>query len=75
MVKNKKNLIDFQIRFILKKMSHNEKRTNWFKEGAIGLGVGVAFGVTVVAVGHVRTVKTLQLQILLNTFFLLNKAF
>ena len=35
-------------------MSHNEKRTHWVKEGAISLGIGVFYGVTVVAVGHVN---------------------
>jgi len=34
-------------------MSHNEQRTHWLKEGAIGLGIGVIYGVTVVAIGHV----------------------
>jgi len=34
-------------------MSHNEERTHWLKEGAIGLGIGVIYGVTVVVVGHV----------------------
>ena len=41
-------------------MSHNEKRTHWLKEGAISLGTGVVFGVTVVAVGHVRTPQELD---------------
>lgn len=40
-------------------MTHNEIRTYWLKEGAIGLGVGVLYGVTNVAVGHpFDTVKT-----------------
>jgi hypothetical protein len=34
-------------------MTHNEKRSHWLREGAIGLGTGICFGVTVVAVGHV----------------------
>ncbi|KAH7935718.1 hypothetical protein HPB52_012961 [Rhipicephalus sanguineus] len=40
-------------------MTHNEQRTHWFKEGAIGLGVGVLYGVTNVCVGHpFDTIKT-----------------
>ncbi|XP_050023323.1 uncharacterized protein [Dermacentor andersoni] len=40
-------------------MTHNEERTHWFKEGAIGLGVGVLYGVTNVCVGHpFDTIKT-----------------
>ncbi|XP_014673522.1 PREDICTED: mitochondrial arginine transporter BAC1-like [Priapulus caudatus] len=40
-------------------MTHNELRSHWLKEGAIGLGVGVLYGVTNVAVGHpFDTVKT-----------------
>ncbi|XP_022087227.1 mitochondrial arginine transporter BAC2-like isoform X2 [Acanthaster planci] len=40
-------------------MTHNEARTHWFKEGAIGLGVGVLYGVTSVCVGHpFDTIKT-----------------
>ncbi|XP_070563411.1 mitochondrial substrate carrier family protein S-like [Ptychodera flava] len=40
-------------------MTHNEDRTHWFKEGAIGLGVGILYGTTNVAVGHpFDTVKT-----------------
>ena len=35
-------------------MTHNEKRTHWFKEGAIGLGTGILFGLTNVVVGHVN---------------------
>lgn len=38
----------------INKMTHNEKRTHWVKEGAIGLGTGILFGVTNVVVGHVR---------------------
>lgn len=34
-------------------MTHNEKRTSWIKEGLIAQGVGVVYGVTVTAVGHV----------------------
>lgn len=32
-------------------MTHNEKRQHWLKEGAIGLGTGVLYGITSVAVG------------------------
>ncbi|TFJ86963.1 hypothetical protein NSK_002050 [Nannochloropsis salina CCMP1776] len=40
-------------------MTHNEKRQHWLKEGAIGLGTGVLYGVTSVAVGHpFDTIKT-----------------
>ncbi|XP_033101488.1 mitochondrial substrate carrier family protein L-like [Anneissia japonica] len=40
-------------------MTHNEERAHWLKEGAIGLGVGVLYGVTSVCVGHpFDTVKT-----------------
>ena len=40
-------------------MTHNEKRDVWWKEGLIGLGVGVLYGTTSVAVGHpFDTVKT-----------------
>ena len=40
-------------------MTHNEKRTAWWKEGFIGLGVGVLYGTTSVAVGHpFDTIKT-----------------
>uniref|UniRef100_A0A0K8RE13 Putative mitochondrial carnitine-acylcarnitine carrier protein n=1 Tax=Ixodes ricinus TaxID=34613 RepID=A0A0K8RE13_IXORI len=40
-------------------MTHNEERTHWIKEGAIGLGVGVLYGVTNVCVGHpFDTIKT-----------------
>jgi len=40
-------------------MTHNEERTHWIKEGAIGLGVGVCYGVTNVMVGHpLDTIKT-----------------
>ncbi len=34
-------------------MSHNEQRAHWFKEGAIGLGTGILYGLTSVVVGHV----------------------
>ncbi len=34
-------------------MTHNEKRTHWVKEGAIGLSTGILFGLTNVVVGHV----------------------
>lgn len=40
-------------------MSHNEKRSHWVKEGAIGLTTGILFGVTNVIVGHpFDTIKT-----------------
>ena len=40
-------------------MTHNERRTAWWKEGIIGLGVGVLYGTTSVAVGHpFDTIKT-----------------
>lgn len=40
-------------------MTHSEKRTHWLKEGGIGLGVGVLFGVTNTCVGHPwDTIKT-----------------
>lgn len=40
-------------------MTHNEKRQHWLKEGAIGLGTGVLYGITSVAVGHpFDTIKT-----------------
>jgi solute carrier family 25 carnitine/acylcarnitine transporter 20/29 len=40
-------------------MTHNEERTAWWKEGLIGLGVGVLYGTTSVAVGHpFDTIKT-----------------
>lgn len=32
-------------------MTHTEHRTTWLKDGAIGLGTGVLFGVSSVAVG------------------------
>lgn len=35
-------------------MTHNEKRQHWLKEGAIGLGTGVLYGITSVAVGACR---------------------
>jgi len=40
-------------------MSHNENRSHWFKEGAIGFGTGVLYGLTNVSVGHpFDTIKT-----------------
>ncbi|KAK6188766.1 hypothetical protein SNE40_004878 [Patella caerulea] len=40
-------------------MTHNEERTHWIKEGVIGLGVGVLYGLTNVCVGHpFDTLKT-----------------
>jgi solute carrier family 25 carnitine/acylcarnitine transporter 20/29 len=40
-------------------MTHNEKRSHWVKEGAIGLGTGILFGLTNVVVGHpFDTIKT-----------------
>ncbi|XP_068692048.1 mitochondrial substrate carrier family protein S-like isoform X1 [Montipora foliosa] len=40
-------------------MTHNERRINWIQEGLIGLGVGVLYGTTSVAVGHpFDTIKT-----------------
>lgn len=33
-------------------MTHNEKRSHWVREGAIGLGVGILYGVTNTCVGH-----------------------
>ncbi|XP_052067675.1 uncharacterized protein LOC127706971 [Mytilus californianus] len=40
-------------------MTHNEERAHWVKEGVIGLGVGVLYGVTNVCVGHpFDTIKT-----------------
>ncbi|XP_064477054.1 mitochondrial substrate carrier family protein L-like isoform X1 [Ornithodoros turicata] len=40
-------------------MTHNEERSHWFKEGAIGLGVGVLYGLTNTCVGHpFDTIKT-----------------
>ncbi|XP_052776716.1 mitochondrial substrate carrier family protein L-like [Mya arenaria] len=33
-------------------MTHSEKRTHWFKEGGIGLGVGILYGLTNTCVGH-----------------------
>lgn len=42
-------------------MTHNEQRAHWVKEGFIGLGIGVLFGATNVAVGHVRSLKKLYL--------------
>ena len=47
------------------KMTHSEKRAEWWKEGIIGLGVGVLYGTTSVLVGHpFDTVKTkMQAQV------------
>ncbi|KAI8618071.1 mitochondrial carrier domain-containing protein [Chytriomyces sp. MP71] len=40
-------------------MAHSEKRAHWLKEGAIGLGTGILYGVTSVTVGHpFDTIKT-----------------
>lgn len=40
-------------------MTHNENRGHWLKEGGIGLGVGILYGVTNVAAGHpFDTIKT-----------------
>mgnify|MGYP000122277999 CR=1 FL=1 len=40
-------------------MTHSETRGHWLREGAIGLGTGVLYGITSVAVGHpFDTVKT-----------------
>ncbi|XP_013389954.1 mitochondrial arginine transporter BAC2-like [Lingula anatina] len=46
-------------------MTHNEERAHWIKEGFIGLGVGVLYGTTSVAVGHpFDTIKTkMQAQV------------
>ncbi len=46
-------------------MTHNEKRTEWWREGLIGLGVGVLYGTTSVVVGHpFDTIKTkMQAQV------------
>jgi len=46
-------------------MTHNEERAHWIKEGAIGLGVGVLYGLTNVCVGHpLDTIKTkMQAQV------------
>ena len=41
-------------------MSHNENRSHWFKEGAIGFGTGVLYGLTNVSVGHVSILNQLQ---------------
>lgn len=35
------------------KMTHNEKRGHWVREGAISLGTGILYGVTVVGAAHV----------------------
>ena len=37
----------------LNRMSHGEIRTHWFKESMIGMGTGMLYGITNVAVGHV----------------------
>lgn len=44
---------------------HNEERTHWVKDGLIGMGVGVLYGTTNVAVGHpFDTIKTkMQAQV------------
>ncbi len=34
-------------------MTHNFERSHWFKEGAIGMGTGILYGLTSVVVGHV----------------------
>jgi hypothetical protein len=34
-------------------MTHNFERTHWLKEGAIGMGTGILFGVTNVVTAHV----------------------
>jgi hypothetical protein len=40
-------------------MSHNEKRSHWFKEWALTTLAGVVYGITSVTVGHpLDTVKT-----------------
>ncbi|XP_063962798.1 uncharacterized protein LOC129270805 [Lytechinus pictus] len=40
-------------------MTHNEERSHWLKEGAIGISVGVLYGTTSVLVGHpLDTIKT-----------------
>lgn len=40
-------------------MTHNEKRSEWWKEGLISLGTGTLYGMTSVAVGHpFDTIKT-----------------
>lgn len=40
-------------------MTHNETRAHWLREGGIGLGVGILYGVTNVAAGHpFDTIKT-----------------
>jgi solute carrier family 25 carnitine/acylcarnitine transporter 20/29 len=46
-------------------MTHSEKRAEWWREGLIGLGVGVLYGTTSVLVGHpFDTVKTkMQAQV------------
>ncbi|XP_057317134.1 mitochondrial substrate carrier family protein S-like isoform X2 [Hydractinia symbiolongicarpus] len=47
------------------KMTHNENRQSWFKEGSIGLGVGILYGTTNVLAGHpFDTIKTkMQAQV------------
>jgi solute carrier family 25 (mitochondrial carnitine/acylcarnitine transporter), member 20/29 len=45
--------------FVKKKMTHNEKRKEWWKEGLIGLVTGILYGTTSVAVGQpFDTLKT-----------------
>ncbi|KAJ3235598.1 hypothetical protein HDU81_000298 [Chytriomyces hyalinus] len=40
-------------------MAHSEKRAHWLKEGVIGMGTGILYGVTSVSVGHpFDTIKT-----------------
>ncbi|KAJ3296495.1 hypothetical protein HDU79_006520 [Rhizoclosmatium sp. JEL0117] len=40
-------------------MAHNEERGHWTKEGVIGLGTGILYGITSVSVGHpFDTIKT-----------------
>jgi hypothetical protein len=36
-------------------MTHNEKRSHWVREGAISLGTGILYGVTVVGTAHVKS--------------------
>ncbi len=43
-------------------MTHNEKRAHWVKEGAISLGTGILFGVTVVGTAHVGFILILIIQ-------------
>jgi len=40
-------------------MSHNEKRSSWWKEGILSLISGTTYGLTSIVVGHpMDTVKT-----------------